>query len=223
MAGHAVFTGGLFLRHQCVDHAAVLAVDAADAALFPQLFQDPVHGLVPDHHGGIGHIHLEGGDTGGVHVVDLPLDVSVPVVDGHVEAVIADALAVSFLVPEFQPVAQGFALVGAGVVDNSGGAAVEGSQRTAGKVVGGGGAGHVQIEVGVGVDKAGEHQLAGDIDDPGLGLGSDGAGDLYDLFAVHQYVGLFGALAGHHRAAPEQRLHANHPPVCRNIPIHKIL
>ena len=65
--------------------------------------------------------------------------------------------------------------------------------------------------MGVGVDKAGQEQLAGDVDDPGLSLGGDGAGDLNDLLAVHQYVGLFGALTGDHRAAPEQRFHMNRP------------
>ena len=55
----AVLPCRFLLRLQGVDNAAVLTMDAADAAHRFQLFQRPVHRLVADHHGRIGHIHLK--------------------------------------------------------------------------------------------------------------------------------------------------------------------
>ena len=137
VGGNAHLPFGLFLLDEGVDNAAVFAVDAADAALFLELFQSLVHGLVPDHHGGVGHVHLEGGDAGGVHIVDLPLDVLVPVVDGHVEAVVAPALTVGLFVPKVQTVVQRLPLVGAGEVHHGGGAAPDGGPGAGVKIVGG--------------------------------------------------------------------------------------
>ena len=137
------------------------------------------------------------------------------------EAVIATGLAVCLLVPQLQSVGQGLALVGAGVVDDSGGAAAKGSQGAAGKIIYGGRAGHVQIKVGVGVDKPGQDQLTGHVDNAGAGGGGDGPGHLYDRFSVDQHVGLLGALAGHHGPAAKQSLHDNRLPV--NISYHFVL
>ncbi len=47
----------------------------------------------------------------------------VPIVNGHMEAVVAPALAVGLPVPQIQAVVERFALVGAGKVHNGGGAA----------------------------------------------------------------------------------------------------
>ena len=50
---------GLVLLDERVDHARVLAVDAGDAAVFFELFEGVEQILVADHHGRIGHVHLE--------------------------------------------------------------------------------------------------------------------------------------------------------------------
>ena len=155
MAVHAVLARGLLLCDQRVDDTGILAVYAADAALLLQLLQRPVHGLVADHHGRVGHVHLEGGDALGVHVVYLTFDRLVPVVDGHVEAVVTGALAVRLLVPQTQAVVERLALVGAGKVNDGGGAAVERGAGAAGEIIRRGGVAHVQIKVGVRVDEAG--------------------------------------------------------------------
>ena len=100
MAAHAALhAGGLLLLNEGVDDPGVLAVYAADAALLLQLLQRLVHQLVADHHGRVRHVHFERGDALGVHAVDLAFDGVVPVVDGHMEAVVAGALAVRLLVP----------------------------------------------------------------------------------------------------------------------------
>ena len=210
VGGNAHLPFGLFLLDEGVDNAAVFAVDAADAALFLQLFQGLVHGLVPDHHGRVGHVHLERGDTGGVHVVDLLFDLLVPVVNGHVEAIVAPALAVGLLVPQVQAVVERFALVGAGKVHNGGGAAPDGGLGAGVKIINGGGVAYVQVKVGVGIDKTGHEQLAGDINGPGQGVGEIAA-HLEDLLIFYQHIGPAGAPAGDHGAVFEQIFHDSTP------------
>ena len=210
MAGDGVLALGLLLGHQRVDDAAVLAVDAADAAPGLQRLQGPVQVAVRQHHGGIGHVHLEGGDAGGEHVVQLPFDALVPVVDGHVEAVVTVAVR-RLPVPEVEAVGQGLALVGAGKVDDGGGAAAQGGAAAALEIVGGGGVAHVQVEVGVGVDEARQQQLAGHVHHLGVrrvDMGRHGG----DLLAVHQHVGHHDAAAADHAAAGKESFHRKVPP-----------
>ena len=206
MAVHAVLARGLLLRDQRVDDPGILAVYAADTALFLQLLQRLVHGLVADHHGRVGHVYLEGGDALGVHVVYLAFDRLVPVVDGHVEAVVTGALAVRLLVPQTQTVVERLALVGAGKVNDGGGAAVERGAGAAGEIIRRGGVAHVQIKVGVRVDKAGEQQHPGHIHH----LRTDGrnvAADVQYLLALHQNIRPAGPLAGDNGTALEQQSH----------------
>ena len=82
-----------------IDHAGVLAVHADDAAETLHLAQGVEHGLIADHHRGIGHVHFEGGDALVEHLRQLGADAVVPVVDGHVEAVVAAGLPVRLLMP----------------------------------------------------------------------------------------------------------------------------
>ena len=208
MGADAHLPRGLLLGDQRVNDTAVFAVHAADASLFLQLLQGVIHGLVADHHGGIGHIHLERGDTGGVHIVDLRLDAGVPVVDGHMEAVVTAAVAVGLPVPKLQPLVQSLALVGAGEVHHRGGAAPQSRPAAGEKVVRRGGAAHVQVEVGVGVDEARQQKLPLHVDDGGLRRG-DAAGHPEDLLVLHQHVRPAGPPSGHHRAPAKQIFHGN--------------
>ena len=72
---------------------------ADDAAETLHLAQGVEHGLIADHHRGIGHVHFEGGDALVEHLGQLGADAVVPVVDGHVEAVVAAGLPVRLLMP----------------------------------------------------------------------------------------------------------------------------
>ena len=203
MAAHAaLLTGGLLLLNEGVDDPGVLAVYAADAALFLQLLQSLVHQLVADHHGRVRHVHLEGGDALGVHVVNLAFDGVVPVVDGHVEAVVAGAPAVRFLMPQPQTVVERLALVGAGEIHHRGGAAPQRRPGAGGEVVRRGGIAHIQIKMGVGVDEAGHQQHAGGVHHLRI-VHMDVAGHTPDLLAVHQHIRPPRALTGHHRAVLE--------------------
>ena len=209
--GNAHPAGGLLLLDQGVDNAAVFAVDAADAALFLQLFQGLVHGLIADHHGRVGHVHLKGGNALGIHIVDLFFNRRIPVVNGHVEAVVAPAVAVGLLVPKVQAVAEGLALVGAGEVHDGGGAAPDGGLGAAVEVVDGGGVAHIQVKVGVGVDKAGQEKLPGYIRHPGQGV-PEAAAHLQNLLVLHQHIRPAGAPSGHHCAPAKQIFHGKCPP-----------
>ena len=206
MGGGRELPGSLPLGDHAIDDAGVLTVESGNAAQAPQLFQCPVNVPVADHHGWIGEIHFKRGDAGGEHVRKFCADGFIPVVDGHVEAVIAESPPVGLSMPEVQSVAEGFALVGTGEVDDGGGAAPQGRPAAGVKVIGGGGTGHIQIEMGVSVDKAGEEQAAGDIDHLGLAA-IQLSPHLNDFFAVNTHVGPVHTGAGDHGAAFEQCLH----------------
>ena len=177
-------------------------MDARNTAVFFQLLQGIEHILIADHHGRVGHIHLERWDTGCKHGGDLRLDTFVPVVDGHVEAVIAARTAVGLFVPEIEAVAQRLTLVGAGKVDDHGRAAADGAARAGFKIVGRGGVADVEIKMRVGVDKAREEQLAADVHDGGPVRGQMFA-DLDDAFPVDQKIGDTGTGCGDDGAAFE--------------------
>ena len=112
---------------------------------------------------------------------------------------------------------QALALVGAGKVDDGGGAAPERGAAAGVKVVGGGGAGHVQVKMGVGVDKAGEQQAAGHVDH--LVGAADPASHLEDLLPLQQHVRPLHAAAGDHAAALEQSFHASFAPLIELMPV----
>ena len=203
VAAHAaLLAGGLLLLDKGVDDPGVLTVYAADAAFLLQLFQRLVHQLVPDHHGRVCHVHLERGDALGVHIVDLAFNGIVPVVDSHVEAVVAGALAVRLLVPQPQTVVERLTLVGAGEIHDGGGAAPQRRPGAGGKIVRRGGVAHIQIKMGVGVDKAGHQQHTGGVHDLRV-VHMDLPRHPPDLLAVHQHIRPPRALAGHHRAVLE--------------------
>ena len=202
MAGGGQFSGGLLFRDHAVDNPRVLAVDAADASQGFQFFQGPVEVPVPQEHGGVGHVHFKRGDTLGEHVGKLPADVFVPVVDGHVEAVIAEGLPCRLFPPALQSAGEGFALVGAGEVNDGSGTAPESGAASGGEAVGGDGAGDLQVKVGVGVDEAGKEDAAGDVHHP-VGLLLESPSDGGDFFVPHQDIGPPDALSGGHGAAFE--------------------
>ena len=209
MTGGTHQPGGLFLSDHTVDDAGVLTVDTADTAQVPQLLQSPIHVPVAHHHGRVGHIHLERGHALAEHLRQLRPDGFVPIVDGHVEAVVAEGAAVCFLMPEIQTVLQALPLVGAGEVDDGGGAALQSRTAAGGEIVRRGGVADVQIKVGVGVNKAGEQETALHIHRP-VCRSEDQTAHLPDLFTLHQHVSPLGPPAGDDGTALEQRTHIKH-------------
>ena len=209
MTGGTHQPGGLFLSDHTVDDAGVLTVDTADAPQVTQLLQGPVHIPVTHHHGGVSHIHLKGGHALAEHLRQLRPDGFVPIVDGHVEAVVAEGAAVCFLMPKIQTVLQTLPLVGAGEVDDGGGAALQSRTAASGEIVRRGGVADVQIKVGVGVNKAGEQETALHIHRP-VCRSEDQTAHLPDLFTLHQHVGPLGPPAGDDGTALEQRTHIKH-------------
>ena len=202
VGGGGELSGGLPLGDHAVNDTGVLAVEAGDAPQPLQLLQCPVDVPVADHHGGIGEIHLERRDALGEHVRQLCPDGLVPVVDGHVEAVVAESPAVRLLMPQVQAVVQGLALVGAGEVDDRSSAAPQGRPGAGAEIIRRGGVRHIQVKVGVGVDKAGEEETAGDIHLPVCGLRSPAHPG--DLLPVQQQVGPPLSGTGDDGPAPEQ-------------------
>ena len=122
------------------------------------------------------------------------------------EAIVAEGLPPGLLPPAGQPAGQGLPLIGAGEVDDGGGAPPEGRPASRGEAVGGDGACHLQVEVGVGVDEAGEEDAALHVDDP-VGLGLEPPAQRGHLLPLHQQVRPPDALARGHAAAFEQCAH----------------
>ena len=111
--------------------------------------------------------------------------------------------------PEIQTVLQALPLVGAGEVDDGGGAALQSRTAASGEIVRRGGVADVQIKVGVGVNKAGEQETALHIHRP-VCRSEDQTAHLPDLFTLHQHVGPLGPPAGDDGTALEQRTHIKH-------------
>ena len=201
MAAHAVLPCCLLLGNEGVNNAAVFTVDAAETATGVDGLHGLVHRAVANHHGGIGHVHLEGGDACGEHIVQLGLNTLIPIVDGHVETVVALAL-LRLLMPQVKTVVKALPLVGAGEVDDGGGAAAKGGAGAGIEIVGGGGVAHIQIEMGMGVDEAGQQQLPAAIHHL-VGALLNFGGDADDFLALCQHIGAEGGAAVDHRAATE--------------------
>jgi len=188
------------LLDERVDDAAVLTVDARDAAVFFELLEREEHVLVADHHGGIGHIHLERRDAGLEHGRDLGADGFVPVVDRHVEAVVAGGASVRFFMPELQTVSETLALVRTGEIDDHRRTAANGAAAAGVEVIGCRGVADIQVKVRVRVDKTREQQLSGDI--CYLRVGTDEIlSDRRDLLSVYEDVRGPRSAAADHCAA----------------------
>ena len=199
---------GLLFGDERIDHAGVLAVHADDAAETLHLAQGVEHGLIADHHRGIGHVHFEGGDALVEHLGQLGADAVVPVVDGHVEAVVAAGLPVRLLMPAGKAGVERFALVRAGKVDDGRRAAAQGGAAAGVEVVRCDGVADLKVEVCVRVEKAGEQQLAADVDLLGLRAGKRLADGL-DAFAVDEQIGFPAAGSADDHAAFQQLFHTN--------------
>ena len=194
---------GDVLGHQI----AVFTVTAHHGPLRRRGLQDLIDDPVGEAQVVVGHVDLVGGDTGGGHVLQLGLDAGVPVLDGHVEAVVAAGHPVGPAVPGLQGGGQGAAPLALGEVQHRGGAPGQGGHGAGPPVVGGlVGQALVHLEVGVGVDEAGEDQLPGGVRHLGIPGGQVGT-DLGDPAAVHAQVGLDGALGQHQGAVLDEDRH----------------
>lgn len=162
--GRAAFrmTGGakqprrFFLGNDSVNDTGIFTVDTADAAEVLQLLQRPVQVPVTQHHGGVGHVHLEGGDALAEHFRQLCANGFVPVINGHVETIVTVRPAIGLTVPELQSVLKAFTLIGTGKVNDGGGAAPQRRTAAESKIIRRSGAADVQLKVGMCVNKAGE-------------------------------------------------------------------
>ena len=155
----------LVLRDQRVDHARVFAVDTRDAAVFFQLQQRRKQILISDHHCRIRHVHFERRDTGLEHLRNFRADALVPVVDGHMEAIVTRGFPVRLLMPQRQPVAERLALVGTRKVNDHRRTAADRAAGAGGKIVRRCGIADVEIKMRVRIDEARKQELARHVHD----------------------------------------------------------
>ena len=192
----------LMLLNERVDHACVFAVHACNAAVFFDLLQCVEQVLVADHHRGIRHVHLERRNPLLEHLGHFGLNFVVPVIDRHVEAVVAARPAVGLLVPKIEAVLEALSLVRAGEIDDHRRAAANGAARAGVKVVRRRRIAHVEVKMRVCIDKTREQKLSRHVDH-GRFRAQDMLRDPLDLLAVYQHVQLRRAAAGHHDTALE--------------------
>ncbi len=202
------FSGGPALRDHAVNHPGVLAVDPADPPELTEFLQGPIEVPVSQHHGGIGHIHFERGNPLGKHIRQLAPDGLIPVVDGHMKAVVAEGLSIGLFPPPLQTAVQALTFVRAGEVDHRGSTAPQRRPASGGESVRGNGPGDFQVKMGVGVHKAREEVAAGNVDDP-VRLGLEIPSQSRDLLILHQQGSPPDPSARNHRAAFEQCTHTH--------------
>ena len=172
MGGGGVAPGGLLSPDALGHQVAVLTVTAHNSALRPDS---------PDQFKGrsvgypqivIGKIDLIGSHAGSRHVPQFGPDTGIPIFDGHMKAVMTRGTPVSPTVPSLQGRGEGAAALRFGKVQYGGGAPCQGGQRTGVPVVCRlVGEALVHLKVGMGVDKAGEYQLARSVYDPAVPAG----------------------------------------------------
>ena len=104
------------------------------------------------------------------------------------EAVVYGRLALGFGVPGLQRLRQCVPSLLHGEVDDAGGAARGGSDGACAEVVCRDGPAEGEVQVRVGVDAPGDHELAGGVDGP-VRLYADVGADGADLVTVHQDIG----------------------------------
>ena len=207
MAGHAHAPRRFGLGLEGGNHAAVLAVHPGDPPGLLQAAQDGKNRLIV-HLGVVCHVELEGGNALLHHVVDLPAHRWIPVRDGHVETVVAGAFPVRLLMPVFKAVGQGLPGILGAEIHDGGGSAPDGRPCAGLKVVRRHRARHVQVKMGVGVDKTRKQQAAGHVHNlrvpvrqtPDLLPGSHRG----DFLSLYEHVRGNAPAPGHHRAALQQ-------------------
>ena len=125
---------------------------------------------------------------------------------GHVKPIVAVSFSVGLSMPQIQSVLKTLPLVGAGEINDGGGAAVNRRPAASLKVVGSRGVAHVQIKVGVCVNEAREQKLTGDVYGP-IRLARQAPPNFNNFLAFDQDVGPAASGAGDHGSALEQCFH----------------
>ena len=202
---------GNCLLPQHVDGDAVFGVHHDHRAVVGGLLHGPEDlTVVGVEHPRVGHEQLEGGDPVVDHRRHLFERSLVDVADDHVEAVVDGTVPVRLCHPIVEAVPNRLTLDLHGEVDDRGGTTVGRGPGARLEVVRHVGAAEGKLEVGVDVDCAGDHQLAGGVDDPvgplGPGLGA-ALGYRYDLLAVDEHVRLHGFGRSDDRSTFDDRGH----------------
>ena len=134
------------------------------------------------------------------------LKVETPKELDNVETVVTGAPPLRLPPPPGQTGGKGLPLVRRGEVDDRGGAAPEGGPAAGGKGVGSNGTAHLQVKMGVAVNKAGEQQLAGAVHHLGIRSGNMGL-HLYNFLIFYQDIQFLHTRSGYRRTAMQQCFH----------------
>ena len=173
---------------------SVFTVAPHDSPRFSHRLDHLQSGAVGDAHGGIGHIDLIGGDSGGGHGPELIPDAGVPVLDGHMESVVTGGVPLRPLLPDLQGGGQTVAPLGLGKVQHAGGSSGQGGTGASGPVVRRLPLGAlIHLKMGVRVDEAGKDQLSGGVNKLAP-LRREAGADLGDTLPLHPQVGFDWAL-----------------------------
>ena len=203
------------LRGDDVDRHPVLGVHHDQPAVLRGLLHRPEdRPVVAVEDARIGGEQLEVRDALGDELVHLRERVVVDVAHDHVEAVVGDGVALGLGVPRVEALAQRLALRLDGEVDDRRRAAEGRRARPRLERVLRERPAERQLHVGVDVDPARDHVLAGGVDRlvGGHAAGRQARADLGDRLAVDQDVGGVRAVGGDDRAVGDERAHRDGPP-----------
>src|SRR6185437_12702031 len=208
-AGERVVDGSGFARgerllHEHVDDAAVFGVHADEGSVLRGLLKGAEDGGVIHHeHAGVSHEELEAGYALANHRVHVFEAGRGQVGDDHVQAVVDGGFSFGLAPPSVERGAHFSAAGLDGEVDDGGGSADGCGFRAGFEVVGGEGSAEGHVEVGVGIDSAGENEEPGCVDDF-VTFGRNAGADFADGGTIDEDVGGSGGFGGDYGAVLDQ-------------------
>ena len=207
--GRAGHPSSFYFRDAAVEHIPVFAVYADERAFALGGLERGVDRAVVHAERVIDHVELVGGHAPARHLRHFGFGPRVPFGNGHVETVIAGAAARLFL-PGVKGLHERAAAVLRRKIEHSRRAAQDGRAAAGDEIVRRARAAGVKVEVGVGVDEAGEHEAARCVDAPGIRAGKSRAYGA-DAPILHEHIRPHAAACIHYGSVLNEYVHTAQP------------
>ena len=195
------------LLNQSVDHLVVLCVNTDLSTDLLGVLQNLVEDTV-GHAEVVNHEHLEGGNTVLNSVLHGVQQIAVDVLHADVESVVNCRVGGAQCISALDGVNHVLIEILQDEVEHGGGAAAGCSSGAGEIVVSRDGAAEGHCQMGVGVDCAGQNQLAGSVNNVGAAVGSQISADCDDLAVLHCDVSLVHLSCGNDGAILDNQIHS---------------
>ena len=199
----------LYLLDHLQQHVPVFTMYPNESAETGGLLQGLEDLAVVHPQGVVDHVHFIGSDPLPGHLAHFGPDAFIPPGNGHVEPIVA-AGALGFFMPGIQCLLKGTIPLLGGEIQYAGGTAQGGGFGAGDKIVRRDDAAGIQVEMGMGVDKAWKYITALGLDHLGAwGPQLRGKGNNAAIF--YQYIHLGAALGIDNGSVFDERLHRKPP------------